>query len=126
MASHAVAEIPDDLRYEDGDVIIQISEHPSGTFLVHSDVLCQSSHYFQAMFQSYGWSSSRAVKTEDGEVKKIWHLEMFFDREQGMCFLTDKVSSSSSACTKNEHVLTRCHSQIESVKTLTTNTLSNL
>lgn len=95
MASHTFVEILDDFRYEDGDVIVQISEHPSGIFVVHSDVLCDGSYYFRAMFNDYGWSASRVVRKDKGEAKKIWHLQMFFDREQGMCFLTDNVSSVS-------------------------------
>ena len=82
----------DTLRYQDGDVIVQMSEHPSGIFLVHSEVLAHASEYFRAIFKDYGWSYSKRIKASSGQSKKIWHLQFFFDREQGMCFLTDNVS----------------------------------
>ena len=92
MATYSYVQINDTFRYEDGDVIIQVSQHPSGIFLVHSDVLSEGSEYFRALL-SHGWSCSQLLRTEDGETKRLWHLQMFFDREQKMCLLTDNVSS---------------------------------
>ena len=91
MAAYSYDQTKDNLRYQDGDVIIQTSPYPSGTFLVHSDVLWSASDFFQAMLKSHSWAQGRVVMDSDGEKRRIFHLHMYFDRESKMCLLTDKV-----------------------------------
>jgi hypothetical protein len=92
MASHRVVCFPDNHQYEGGDVMIQTSHDPSGLMLVHSHVLSEGSEYFRAMFAGCGWTKSRTVRAADGGARKVWRLEMFFDRETALCLLTDDVS----------------------------------
>ena len=77
--------------FEGGDVIIRTSEHPSGIFVVHKDVLASKSSYLSACLSDKR-NATRAETTvglNEGNASHV--LSLFFDQETSMSLLTAKV-----------------------------------
>ena len=79
------------LVLEGGDVIIRTSEHVSGIFVVHKDVLVKHSPVLAAIL-SQRWNKPRSVpKNASGESLEIYELDRYFDRETKLCLVTGDV-----------------------------------
>ena len=80
-----------DFVFQDGDVIIRTSQHPSGIFVVHKHVLSAQSPVLAAIL-STKWSKSRVVPvTKSSKTIEIYELDLYFDRETKLCLLTASV-----------------------------------
>ena len=79
------------LVLEGGDVIIRTSEHASGIFVVHKDVLVKHSPVLAAILPPR-WNKPRSVpKNASGESLEIYELDLYFDRETKLCLVTGDV-----------------------------------
>ena len=105
MSSHKLLEhTAQGFLFEGGDVIIRSSNRPSGTFLVHKDVLSRKSPYLSALL-SGRWNSDQANSSLSSDAKDLGQeecssqkavtLDLYLDFEVNLCLLTAKVRIES-------------------------------
>ncbi|KAK4500703.1 hypothetical protein PRZ48_008892 [Zasmidium cellare] len=80
------------LRFEDGDVVVKLTRHPSGWLLLNSEVLSRASPVLERSF-SERWSRSKAVEhSKSGGKVKVYFLSLIYDHHEGTYFLDSEDS----------------------------------
>lgn len=78
-----------DFMLQGGDVVIQLGESCKNILVLHSEVLSKYSPWLRAMFKD-NWHEPKLVQV-NGEERKVWWLELYFDQEVGLGLLKHKV-----------------------------------
>lgn len=82
------------LRFEDGDVVVKLSRHPSGWLLLNSEVLSQASPVLERSF-SKSWGRGKMVRhPNSGGKVNVYTLSLVYDHDEGTYFLESEVRAT--------------------------------
>lgn len=79
------------LRFEDGDVAIRLSNEEDGIVILNSSGLSQASGYFKALL-SDTWHPAKHVRCADGGIRSFNALKLQYDAHLRMAVLVSAVS----------------------------------
>jgi len=90
MSRPIYLNVPRELVYKGGDVIIRTGANHGGVFLAHRKVLRENSQFFNATLSGAGvWTKPFEVMM-DGAMRQVWELEMFFDHDTHLPLLSSR------------------------------------